>query len=269
MSPVHTTRKFVASGEGVAGIEGDAVLRFCDASCEAMYLACRETLTCPVCRRDRRGKRGEKSGVACPACLDPATKLDPSSPTHRSLGGGIEVSGLCLWCWTLPFTTVAACLDPVSYDELRRRIAADCPSVRYGSGDVGDHGLYCSGECRKPGAAYVSKRRGAGKRSGREAYAGEPGRPLLTERHAHINRVERDCHWCGRDRSVFGAEVDHVVPLVLGGHVANYNEVPSCKGCNAERARVIRGSDAMYWYTQFGNGKEHGSPESHCAGSGV
>ena len=43
------------------------------------------------------------------------------------------------------------------------------------------------------------------------------------------------CHWCG----AAATQVDHLVPVALGGSNALSNLVPACASCNASRGKRL------------------------------
>ena len=42
------------------------------------------------------------------------------------------------------------------------------------------------------------------------------------------------CYWCGGDISEYH-EIDHIMPISLGGPVKDYNEVRACQDCNGAK----------------------------------
>lgn len=40
------------------------------------------------------------------------------------------------------------------------------------------------------------------------------------------------CHYCGKNVGVKALTMDHVVPIIRGGHSTHGNVVPACKDCN-------------------------------------
>jgi len=47
------------------------------------------------------------------------------------------------------------------------------------------------------------------------------------------------CHYCRRAVGPKALTVDHVVPLVRGGHSIRANMVPACKDCNNKKRSLL------------------------------
>ena len=47
------------------------------------------------------------------------------------------------------------------------------------------------------------------------------------------------CHYCGGQVSPKELTLDHVVPLVRGGHSTRGNCVPACKSCNSAKQSLL------------------------------
>ncbi len=45
-------------------------------------------------------------------------------------------------------------------------------------------------------------------------------------------RASGVCHYCGKEVGVRALTMDHVVPIIRGGHSTHGNVVPACKPCN-------------------------------------
>lgn len=61
-----------------------------------------------------------------------------------------------------------------------------------------------------------------------------PKRRKLTpaERRAVYNKTDGHCAYCGRKIILAQTQVDHVVPLHLGGADTIENMLPACRSCN-------------------------------------
>jgi 5-methylcytosine-specific restriction endonuclease McrA len=46
---------------------------------------------------------------------------------------------------------------------------------------------------------------------------------------------DTNCYWCGVDLSTVKVELDHIMPISLGGEAKPYNEAPSCRDCNRSK----------------------------------
>jgi len=47
------------------------------------------------------------------------------------------------------------------------------------------------------------------------------------------------CHYCGRQVAPRELTLDHIVPLVRGGHSTRGNCVPACKACNSAKQDLL------------------------------
>jgi len=47
------------------------------------------------------------------------------------------------------------------------------------------------------------------------------------------------CHYCHRQVAPRELTLDHVVPLVRGGHSTRGNCVPACKACNSAKQNLV------------------------------
>ena len=47
------------------------------------------------------------------------------------------------------------------------------------------------------------------------------------------------CHYCGAATTPKELTLDHVVPLVRGGHSTRGNCVPACKACNSAKQSLL------------------------------
>ncbi len=47
------------------------------------------------------------------------------------------------------------------------------------------------------------------------------------------------CHYCGKQVPPKELTLDHVVPLVRGGHSTKGNCVPACKECNSKKQHML------------------------------
>ena len=43
------------------------------------------------------------------------------------------------------------------------------------------------------------------------------------------------CYWCGVDLSTVKVELEHLMPISLGGEAKPYNEAPACRDCNRSK----------------------------------
>jgi len=54
------------------------------------------------------------------------------------------------------------------------------------------------------------------------------------------NRIARgECHYCGARVPPAALTLDHIVPLVRGGHSTRGNCVPACKECNNRKKDLL------------------------------
>jgi len=54
------------------------------------------------------------------------------------------------------------------------------------------------------------------------------------------NRIARgECHYCGAKVAPAALTLDHIVPLVRGGHSTRGNCVPACKECNNRKKDLL------------------------------
>lgn len=54
------------------------------------------------------------------------------------------------------------------------------------------------------------------------------------------NRIAQGiCHYCGARVSPRELTLDHIVPLVRGGHSTRGNCVPACKACNSRKQSLL------------------------------
>jgi len=54
------------------------------------------------------------------------------------------------------------------------------------------------------------------------------------------NRIARgQCHYCGAKVAPKELTLDHLLPLVRGGHSTRGNCVPACKGCNSRKQSLL------------------------------
>ncbi|MCW2972486.1 MAG: hypothetical protein JWN72_759 [Thermoleophilia bacterium] len=248
-SPLH--RVMVQAGRGYRGYEvgSNRELVFCDDTCETDYLRARRTATCAVNGCEFLETLEHHDGGACPVCDSVEVVLSLSAEgLHRHPRTSFEVSGTCHWCWSAPFTGIARCLDQVDLAELERRVGTDCSSVEYSS-------LTCSPDCAKPAASFWSKSRGTATRTGGKNALLDigDGRPLLTKRALLELRKVRTCWKCGDDlvdwapNTAKAWELDHLIPIKLGGMHASFNVAPACQECNGQRGGD--GTDLCLWYS--------------------
>ena len=47
------------------------------------------------------------------------------------------------------------------------------------------------------------------------------------------------CHYCGKQVPPKELTLDHIVPLVRGGHSTKGNCVPACKECNSKKQHML------------------------------
>lgn len=47
------------------------------------------------------------------------------------------------------------------------------------------------------------------------------------------------CHYCGATVGAAALTMDHVVPIIRGGHSTKGNVVPACKACNAAKRHQL------------------------------
>jgi 5-methylcytosine-specific restriction endonuclease McrA len=54
------------------------------------------------------------------------------------------------------------------------------------------------------------------------------------------NRIAQGvCHYCGAKVAPKELTLDHIVPLVRGGHSTRGNCVPACKSCNSQKQSLL------------------------------
>ena len=47
------------------------------------------------------------------------------------------------------------------------------------------------------------------------------------------------CHYCGREVGEKALTMDHLVPIIRGGHSTHGNVVPACKDCNSAKKHSL------------------------------
>ncbi len=69
------------------------------------------------------------------------------------------------------------------------------------------------------------------------------------------NRIARGtCHYCGTRVPSRELTLDHIVPLVRGGHSTRGNCVPACRECNSKKQHLLPVEWAEYLASLEGRG---------------